>query len=87
MPCLFVKALHIAITTCVTGADSGKAFYFKPLTNILPGKPWFTSVQIGHNKSDHMWHSHRRLQAWALGGIAQVEILNRKHDVILISSY
>ena len=30
---------------------------------------------------------HRRLQAWALGGIAQVEILNRKHDVILISSY
>ena len=32
-------------------------------------------------------HDHRRLQAWALGGIAQVEILNRKHDVILISSY
>ena len=30
---------------------------------------------------------HRRLKAWALGGIAQVEILNRKHDVILISSY
>ena len=41
----------------VTGANRGRAFYYKPLTNIVPGKPWFTSVPMGHNKLDQMLKS------------------------------
>ena len=32
-------------------------------------------------------HDHRRLQTRASPGFARVENFNRKHDVILISSY
>ena len=55
---VYLLKLYISLLTPdVTGAGSGKAFYYKPLTNILPGKPWFTSVPIGHNKLDHMLKS------------------------------
>ena len=41
----------------VTGANRGRAFYYKPLTKIAPGKPWFTSVPMGHNELDQMLKS------------------------------